>query len=132
MIRTIKLPLLVGFLGSLLLLQGCSSFNKASEQAANALTPYQSDIVQGNVITREQWELLRVGMSRQQVRSILGTALLTSVFHADRWDYVFTLKRQGVEPQIRKAQVFFKNEVLERTESDPLPTEPEFVATLRK
>jgi outer membrane protein assembly factor BamE len=128
----IKLPLLVGFLGSLLLLQGCSSFNNASEQAANALTPYQSDIVQGNVVTREQFELLQVGMSRQQVRNILGTALLTSVFHADRWDYVFTLKRQGIPSQIRKVQVFFKNDVLERTESDPLPTESEFVATLRK
>lgn len=95
----IKLPLLVGFLGSLLLLQGCSSFNNASEQAANALTPYQSDIVQGNVVTREQFELLQVGMSRQQVRNILGTALLTSVFHADRWDYVFTLKRQAYHPK---------------------------------
>ena len=113
-------------------MSGCSSVNNASEQIANAFTPYKSDIVQGNVVTREQLELLRVGMSRQQVRNILGTALLTSVFHADRWDYVFTFKRQGVEPQIRKVQVFFKNDSLERTESDPLPTEAEFVATLRK
>ncbi len=131
----IKLP---SFLGSLslpfllLLLSGCSSLNNASEQAVNALTPYRSDIVQGNVVTREQFELLQVGMPRQQVRNILGTALLTSVFHADRWDYVFTLKRQGVAPQIRKIQIFFKNDALERTEADPLPTEAEFVATLRK
>ena len=129
----IKSSLFLGsLLGSFLLLSGCSSVNNASEQIANAFTPYKSDIVQGNVVTREQLELLRVGMSRQQVRNILGTALLTSVFHADRWDYVFTFKRQGVEPQIRKVQVFFKNDSLERTESDPLPTEAEFVATLRK
>jgi len=128
----IRLPLFVGFVGSLLLLSGCSSINTASEGVVSALTPYRNDIVQGNVVTREQFDLLRTGMTRQQVRGILGTALLTSIFHADRWDYVFTLKRQGVEPQTRKVQVFFKNDVLERTESDPLPTESEFVATLRK
>ena len=128
----IRLPLFVGFVGSLLLLSGYNSINTASKRVVSALTPYRNDIVQGNVVTREQFELLRTGMTRQQVRGILGTALLTSIFHADRWDYVFTLKRQGVEPQTRKVQVFFKNDVLERTESDPLPTESEFVATLRK
>jgi outer membrane protein assembly factor BamE len=54
-----------------------------------------------------------------------------SVFHADRWDYVFTLKRQGAEPQSRRVTVFFKNDVLERVEADELPSEAEFVATLK-
>ena len=52
--------------------------------------------MQGNFVSKEQVEALRPGMSRQQVRDILGTPLVTSVFHADRWDYVFTIKRQGV------------------------------------
>jgi outer membrane protein assembly factor BamE len=58
------------------------------------------------------------------VRELLGTPLVTSVFHADRWDYVFTLKRQGVEPQQRKLTVFFKGDQLERFEGDTMPSEP--------
>jgi outer membrane protein assembly factor BamE len=88
------------------------------------------DIVQGNFVSREQAAALKPGMTRGQVRDILGTPLLTSVFHADRWDYVFTFKRQGVESQARKVTVFFKGDVLERVEADALPTEAEFVASL--
>ena len=69
-------------------------------------------------------------MSRLQVRDMLGSPLLTSVFHADRWEYVFTFKRQGQEPQRRKLTVFFKGEALERVEADALPSEAEFVASL--
>lgn len=94
------------------------------------LQPYRVPVVQGNVVTREQMAVLRPGMSRIQVRDVLGTPLLTSVFHADRWDYVFTLRRQGAEPQSRKVTVFFKNDLLERFEADSLPSESEFVATL--
>ena len=86
--------------------------------------------MQGNFVSKEQVEALKPGMSRQQVRDILGTPLLTSIFHADRWDYVFTLKRQGVPPQERKLAVFFKGNVLDRFEGDEMPSEAEFVATL--
>ena len=99
-------------------------------RVAGLVTPYKVDVVQGNFVSKEQVEALKPGMSRQQVRDILGTPLLTSVFHADRWDYVFTLKRQGVTAQARKLTVFFKGDVLERFEGDAMPTEAEFVATL--
>lgn len=94
------------------------------------VTPYKIDIQQGNVVTREQAQALQPGMSRLQVRDILGSPLLTSVFHADRWDYVFTFRRQGQPLQQRKLAVFFKGEVMERIESDELPSEAEFVASL--
>jgi outer membrane protein assembly factor BamE len=64
------------------------------------------------------------------VRDILGTPLVSSVFHADRWEYVFTLKRPGIEVQTRKLTVFFKGDALERFEGDEMPSESEFVATL--
>lgn len=111
-------------------LTACGSLNSASTSIAGVVTPYKMDIVQGNFVSREQAAALKVGMSRGQVRDILGTPLLTSVFHADRWDYVFTFKRQGVESQARRVTVFFKGDVLERVEADPLPTEAEFVASL--
>lgn len=96
----------------------------------NWITPYKVEIVQGNFVSREQVELLKPGMTRDQVRQVLGTPLLASVFHADRWDYVFTLKRQGVEPQALRLTVFFKGEALERFEGDTMPSESDFVAKL--
>jgi outer membrane protein assembly factor BamE len=101
-------------------LSACSSF----------ITPYRPEVVQGNFVSREQVQALRVGMPRQAVRDILGTPLVTSVFHGNRWDYAFTINRQGAEPQQRRVSVFFKGNVLERIEGDPLPTEAEFAAKL--
>ena len=113
-----------------LTLSACSSFNGASNRLASIVSPYKIDIVQGNFVSREQADALKPGMSRAQVHDILGTPLLTDIFHADRWDYVFTFRRQGMEPQARRVTVFFKGDVLERTEADALPTEAEFVASL--
>ncbi|TAM44036.1 MAG: outer membrane protein assembly factor BamE [Burkholderiaceae bacterium] len=111
-------------------LVACSAFNSASNGVVGLITPYKVEIVQGNFVSKEQVQALTPGMSRQQVRDILGTPLMTDMFHADRWDYVFTLKRQGVAPQERKLTVFFKNGVLERFEGDEMPSEAEFVASL--
>ena len=111
-------------------LVGCSSLNGASTRIASLVNPYRVDVVQGNFVSREQVEALQPGMSRQQVREILGTPLVTSLFHADRWEYVFTFKRPGEEPQTRKLTVFFKGDALERSEGDTMPTETEFVASL--
>ena len=111
---------------------GCGSFDRASEKIAGSITPYKIDIVQGNFVSREQVEALKPGMSRQQVREILGTPLVTDLFHADRWDYVFTLKRQGVPPQERRLAVFFKDDAMDHFEGDTMPSEQEFVATLEK
>jgi outer membrane protein assembly factor BamE len=112
------------------LLAGCGSLDNAGRRVTTALTPYKVEVVQGNFVSREQVEALKPGMSREQVRRVLGTPLVTSLFHADRWDYVFTLKRQGVAPQQRRLTVFFKEDALERFEGDPMPSESEFVATL--
>jgi outer membrane protein assembly factor BamE len=114
---------LVALLGVVAALSACTS-------VARVVTPYKIDVQQGNVVTREQAQALQAGMSRMQVRDVLGSPLLVSVFHADRWDYVFTFRRQGQAPQQRKLAVFFKGDVLERFVADELPTEAEFVASL--
>ena len=113
-------------------LAGCSGFDGASLRMSSLVSPYRIDIVQGNFVSSEQIALLKPGMERQQVRELLGTPLLQSVFHSDRWDYVFTFKRQGDEPQLRKVTVHFNGAVLDRFEADALPTEAEFVASLGK
>ena len=108
----------------------CGTVDGVSNRIAGSITPYRIEIVQGNFISREQAAALKPGMSRLQVRDILGTPLLTDIFHADRWDYVFTLNRQGVPPQERRLTVFFKGDALDHFEGDPMPTEAEFVASL--
>jgi outer membrane protein assembly factor BamE len=112
------------------LLAACGSLADASK-VSTVVSPYRIDLVQGNVVTREQFAALRTGMPRQAVREVLGSPLLTSVFHADRWDYVFTFRRQGAEPQARHVTLFFKNDLLDRFTSDELPSEAEFVSTLK-
>jgi outer membrane protein assembly factor BamE len=102
-----------------------------ARKVTDTVSPYKIDVVQGNVVTREQVAYLKPGMPRAIVRDVLGTPLLASVFHAERWDYVFTLRRQGAESQSRKVTIFFKDDVLERIEDDDLPSEAEFVATLK-
>ncbi len=112
-----------------LLTAGCSSVSQVS-RVTELVQPYKIDRVQGNVVTREQAAALRPGMPRTVVRDILGTPLLTSVFHANRWDYVFTFNRQGSPVQSRQVTLYFKGDVLERFEADALPSEAEFVSTL--
>jgi outer membrane protein assembly factor BamE len=114
------------------LLAACSSVGETTRNAMSAVTPYKVEVVQGNFVSREQVEALQPGMSRQQVREILGTPLVTSVFHGDRWEYVFTIKRQGVQNQARKLTTYFEGDRFVRAEGDEMPSEAEFVAALGK
>ncbi len=112
-------------------LQGMTSgLSSSAVNPVNWITPYKMDIIQGNFVSKEQVEQLRPGMTRAQVKALLGTPLMASLFHADRWDYVFTLKRQGVESQSFRYTVFFKGDQLERFEGDTMPSEQEFIAKL--
>jgi outer membrane protein assembly factor BamE len=91
---------------------------------------YIPEVVQGNFVSREQKEFLKPGMSRLQVKEVLGTPLVASVFHEQRWDYVFTIRRQGVPAQSFSLSVLFKGDVLDRVTGDELPSETEFVTKL--
>lgn len=114
---------------ALALLAGCGALD-AGSRVTTAFTPYRIEIVQGNFVSKEQVEALQKGMSRDQVRQVLGTPLVTSVFHGERWDYVFTLKRQGVPPQQRRLTVTFQGDSMDSAEGDTMPSEAEFVAAL--
>jgi len=111
-------------------LAGCQSLQSA-DSLFGVVTPYRIEIVQGNVVTREQTALVKPGMSRAQVRDVLGSPLLTDPFHADRWDYVFTIRRQGAESQLRRIVVLFKGEGMVSIDTGgELPAEREFVASI--
>ncbi|MBO4121625.1 outer membrane protein assembly factor BamE [Cupriavidus gilardii] len=109
----------------------CSTYDSTSRKIANAITPYRINIVQGNFVSREAAAQLREGMTRDQVQFLLGTPLLTDVFHANRWDYVFSFKRGNTQVvQQRRFTVFFDNDRLVRFGGDELPSEYELIAEI--
>jgi outer membrane protein assembly factor BamE len=112
-------------------LAGCHSL-QSDNNFLGVITPYRLEIVQGNVITSEQAARIKPGLSRAQVRDVLGSPLVTDPFHADRWDYVFTIRRQGAEPQLRRVVVLFsKGDALESIDTGgELPGERDFVASI--
>jgi len=116
-------PLIRTALGAatLSLLVACESVRRWTPPL---IQPYRPDVQQGNVVTKEMVDQLAAGMARDQVRFLLGTPALVSVFHQDRWDYVYMLRRGvGSEVQSRRLTVYFKDNRVERFESDDMPPE---------
>lgn len=111
-------------------LAGCQSL-QSSDNFLGVVTPYRIEVVQGNILTSEEIARAKPGLTRAQVRDVLGSPLLADPFHADRWDYVFTIRRQGAEPQLRRVVVRFKADVLDSIEGGTgLPSEHEFVTSI--
>jgi len=75
------------------------------------VTEYRIDVQQGNVLNQEMVAQLKPGLTRDQVRFILGTPLLTDMFHANRWDYVYRLQDGRTNAvETRRLTVFFDQE----------------------
>lgn len=122
---------------AMLALSGCSYLPSFMQPDLNArqflgvITPYRIEVVQGNVVTSEQAAAVKSGMNRAQVRDVLGSPLVADIFHADRWDYVFTIRRQGTEDQLRRVIVHFDGDKFKDIDTGgPLPSELEFVASI--
>lgn len=126
-IVALALPLAAGLLG------GCTLISRTmSEGITSVITPYKVEVVQGNVVTREMLARIHPGSSRTDVRDALGSPLLADPFHTDRWDYVFTIKRQGTEPQKRSVVIWFDGETVKSIDAPELPSEDEFVAAITR
>ena len=89
---------------------------------------YKLDVNQGNYITQDQVDRLKVGLTRQQVRGALGTPMLTDAFHANRWDYPYEFNRQGRTLEHRQLTVYFVDDKVARWEGDEMPPSPAEVA----
>ena len=114
-----------------LMLTGCESLQR-TDSFLGFITPYRIDIVQGNAITKEQAALIKPGLTRLQVRDVLGTPLVADPFHANRWDYIFTLRRPNTDVQRRSVVVTFDGDVVKTMEAPDLPSEREFVASISR
>lgn len=102
---------------------------------AGCINVYKMAIPQGNIVNQEMIDKLKPGMTRAQVRFVLGTPLISDPFHADRWDYVQVQRKStDAAPETRTLTVIFNGDVLTRLEGDviaatPSPAEPEHAAT---
>ena len=96
-------------------LTGCKNFRFPGVHKIN--------IQQGHIITQEMVDELKTGMSKSQVRFVLGNSLLPNTFNDDRWDYYYSLRR-GSDGSVTKHlfTVYFVNDSLERWEGDYMPT----------
>jgi len=93
-----------------LLLTACSG--------APTVQPYRIDVRQGNVVTQEMVAQLRPGLTRDQVKFILGSPLVADMFHTDRWDYVYHFQPGKGEAQHRRLTVIFEDNKLARLAGD--------------
>jgi outer membrane protein assembly factor BamE len=129
-----RLPRAPALLAAVALLAGCQAISDAGSSMASSMSavtgwaprflgPYRPDVHQGNIITQEMVDQLRQGMTREQVRFMLGTPLLTSEFHKDRWDYPYYLNPLRGPVQSRRLTVMFKDNKLERFFADEMPPE---------
>jgi len=87
------------------------------------LTPYRIDIQQGNVVTQDMVAKLKPGMTRQQVRFVMGTPPVVDAFHQDRWDYVYYLSKAGKIAEHRRLVLLFEGDILKRIEGDVVPAQ---------
>ncbi|MDO8595780.1 MAG: outer membrane protein assembly factor BamE [Sulfuricaulis sp.] len=86
------------------------------------MTPYRMEIQQGNFVTQEMISRLKLGMTRDQVKFVLGTPLVADMFHGDRWDYVYARQPRGGGPvEQRRFALFFEDSKLKRVEGDVVP-----------
>lgn len=104
-----------------LALAGC----KETPQLPAIISPFKIDVQQGNVVTQEMVGKLKAGQTRSQVRFVLGSPLVTDMFHDDRWDYIYLLQRQGKPNDRRRLTVIFDGDKLLRLEGDVVLTDKE-------
>jgi outer membrane protein assembly factor BamE len=94
-------------------------------------SPYRPDIQQGNFVSKEMLAQLKPGMTRDQVRFVMGSPLLNDIFHENRWDYPFRFARGDGELTTSSVVLHFDKEgKLERFEGGELPTEREYIARI--
>jgi outer membrane protein assembly factor BamE len=95
--------------------------------ALPSCTPYKMDIRQGNYVTPDMREKLKVGMTKAQVRFVLGTPLVNDAFHGNRWDYLYRLKHAGKEIEKQNLSLYFEGDNLVRIDdgNQAAPARPE-------
>ncbi|MBI5460722.1 MAG: outer membrane protein assembly factor BamE [Gammaproteobacteria bacterium] len=107
------------------LLNGCGSVDKLP-------FVHRIDVQQGNVITQENIDQLKPGMTKRQVRFTLGSPMIADTFHPDRWDYVYRMEPGKGEIEQKRVSLRFKDDALIGIEGDYRPTPQPALAAASK
>jgi outer membrane protein assembly factor BamE len=99
-------------------LAGCAS---RDPNRSGLLEPYRFALPQGNYLTQEMLDQVKPGMTREQVRFVLGSPLVVSNFRNDRWDYVFRYQHPNKKAELRRVVVRFANDRVDVIDADALP-----------
>lgn len=102
---------------SALLCAACSNY----PASLPSIKPYKMDIQQGNVVTPKMMMQLRPGMTKAQVKFVMGTPLISDSFHANRWDYFYQMRKDGRIVEQRRVILDFEDEKLTRVRGDVVP-----------
>ena len=113
-------------IGATLAIAACSAPKKQPVYKSSALERlpfvYRMTVQQGNIVTEEMVDRLEPGMTKNQVRFLLGTPMLTDLFHTNRWDYTYTIRRGHKDMELKRLTLFFDDEdSLKRVEGDLRP-----------
>ncbi len=116
-------------------LTACQSLTTFSEDSKSklgkVLRPYRPDMVQGNFIAKEQLDLLRIGMSFEEVFVVMGTPLHLNIMRQNRADYISMYKKNDENILYQRViSLYFENLKLTKIEADAVPTEHELIAEI--
>lgn len=100
-----------------LLCAACSNY----PSSLPSIKPFKMDIQQGNVVTPKMMMQLRPGMTKAQVRFVMGTPLIADSFHANRWDYLYRMQKDGKIIEQRRVILDFEDDKLKRVRGDVVP-----------
>jgi outer membrane protein assembly factor BamE len=107
---------------------GCARNKKDDQYRDSALSDlpfvYKMPVQQGNIISKEMLDQLELGMTKDQVRYLLGTPALTDMFHTDRWDYTYTMQRGNAPMEKKPLTLFFLDDALVRIQGF-VPPDPD-------
>ena len=82
---------------------------------------HKIDVQQGNVVTQEELNQLKPGMTRRQVQYIMGSPMVADVFHQDRWDYIYLMEPGYGKPSSEHVTLYFEADTLQRVEGSMHP-----------
>ena len=99
----------------------CSTLLAGCGASVPAIKPFKMDIQQGNVVTSKMLLQLRPGMTKSQVRFIMGTPLVVDSFHKDRWDYFYQMRQAGKIVEQRRVILDFEKDLLTKVRGDVVP-----------
>lgn len=87
--------------------------------AASSGCVYRQTIAQGNLVEQEDLDQVEVGMTRNQVRFLLGTPMIDDPFHKDRWDYIYYLKIAREDATFKRwISIYFENDLVSEIRQD--------------